>query len=260
MLPPGRFLMPGDLAGSPLLTFSPLDIAPDHAIHSGSLAALMERRYNAYVSKVVRPFFFGHFARLDRQIVLVDALTALNAGQSAAEDLRNALASVLSCFRLGQNNWASILLGRRIDRILFAATKADHLHHTSHDRLEAIAKEIVTDAVFRAEFAGAEIGVAALAAIRATREATVKQKGESLPCIAGIPEAGETIGKLTFDGNTEAAIFPGDLPVDPTSVLTKDLAGTLKFVKFRPPMLGPQGFPQIRLDRALDFLMGDRLA
>ena len=28
MLPPGRFLMPGDLEGSPALTFAPLDIAP----------------------------------------------------------------------------------------------------------------------------------------------------------------------------------------------------------------------------------------
>ena len=87
------------------------------------------------------------------------------------------------------------------------------------------------------------------AAIRATREATVKQKGETAPCIAGIPEAGETIGKLTFDGKTEAAIFPGDLPVDPTAVFTQNLEGSLKFVKFRPPILGPQGFPQIRLDR-----------
>jgi uncharacterized protein len=42
----------------------------------------MERRYEAYVSSIVKPFFYGHFARLDRQIVLVDALTALNAGAS----------------------------------------------------------------------------------------------------------------------------------------------------------------------------------
>ena len=252
--------MPGDLAGSPLLTFAPLDLPQATDIASGSLAALMERRYNAYVSKVVRPFFFGHFARLDRQIVLVDALAALNAGKAAVEDLRNALEAVLSCFRQGQNSWSSILFGRRIERIMFAATKADHLHHTSHDRLEAIAKEIVTDAMARAEFAGADLGVAALAAIRATREATVKQKGETLPCIAGIPEAGETIGKLTFDGKTEAAIFPGDLPVDPAAVFTENLEGSLKFVKFRPPVLGPQGFPHIRLDRVLDFLIGDRLA
>src|SRR5438067_4234442 len=75
-LPPGRFLMPGDLAGSPLLTFAPLDVGPKAEFPRSSLGALMERRYDSYVAKVVKPFFFGRFARLDRQIVLVDTLAA----------------------------------------------------------------------------------------------------------------------------------------------------------------------------------------
>ncbi len=79
-LPPGRFLMPGDLDGSPALTFSPLDL-DDDKIPAGTLAAMMARRYEAYKSAVVRPFFRDHFARLDRQIVLVDALEALNGGR-----------------------------------------------------------------------------------------------------------------------------------------------------------------------------------
>ncbi len=259
MLPPGRFLMPGDLAGSPLLTFAPLDIAPYTEFQRGSLGGVMKRRYDSYVSKVVKPFFFGHFARLDRQIVLVDALAALNAGADAVKDLKDAMISVLSCFRQGSNSWLSALFGRRVDRILFAATKADLLHHTSHDRLEDILKLIVADAVTRAEFLGAEIDVAALAAIRATREATVKRKGEELPCIAGIPEAGEAIGGETFNGEAEAAAFPGDLPENPAEALAGGLEGAVKFIRFRPPLLGDHGFPHIRLDRALEFLIGDRL-
>ena len=47
---------------------------------------------------------------------------------------------------------------------------------------------------------------------------------------------------------------------NPAAVFTENLEGSLKFVKFRPPIVGPQGFPQIRLDRVLDFLIGDRLA
>ena len=86
LLPPGRFLMPGDLAGSPALTFAPLDL-PGDGRPSGSLWAMMERRYEAYKDVVVRPFFRDHFARLDRQIVLVDALAALNAGPEAVRDL-----------------------------------------------------------------------------------------------------------------------------------------------------------------------------
>ena len=67
--------MPGDLAGSPALTFAPIPLGDD-AMRSltGSLAAMMARRYEAYKTHVARPFFRDHFARLDRQIVLVDAL------------------------------------------------------------------------------------------------------------------------------------------------------------------------------------------
>ena len=52
---------------------------------------MMERRYEAYKTHVVRPFFRDHFARLDRQIVLVDALAALNSGPAAVRDLETAL-------------------------------------------------------------------------------------------------------------------------------------------------------------------------
>lgn len=256
-LPPGRFLMPGDLAGSPMLSFAPLDVAPDHDPVSGSLAALMARRYDAYVSRVVKPFFFGHFARLDRQIVLVDVLSALNAGPAAVNDLRAALTGVLGSFRIGANSIASTLLGRRIERVLFAATKADLLHHTSHDRLEAILRVLVDDAAKKAEFGGATHDVAALAAIRATREATVTRGKDQLPCISGIPQAGEELGTL-FDGEKEAAIFPGDLPADPEAALRGDLEGQLKFVRFRPPLIKDVTFPHIRLDRAIEFLIGDR--
>ena len=264
-LPPGRFLMPGDLEGSPLLTFAPLDVPPDAEAPRGSLLAMMERRYDSYVSHVVKPFFLDHFARLDRQIVLVDVLAALNAGPTAIVDLKAALTDVLGAFRQGTNTWTSALFGRRIDRILFAATKADLLHRTSHDRLEEVLKLIVEDSAGRATFAGAGISISAIAAIRATREATVKHQGETLPCIIGTPEAGERIGPETFDGAAEAAVFPGDLPEDPRRALDGSLAGKLRFVRFRPPVVSPSrplepspAFPHIRLDRAVEFLIGDR--
>ncbi len=52
---------------------------------------MMERRFEAYKSVVVRPVFREHFARLDRQIVLIDALQALNRGPEAVQDLERAL-------------------------------------------------------------------------------------------------------------------------------------------------------------------------
>src|SRR6201991_2280543 len=224
LLPPGRFLMPGNLAGSPALTFAPLDVPADGAAPEGSLWAMMVRRYEAYKDVVVRPFFRDHFSRLDRQIVLVDALAAFNSGPEALHDLEAALAGILDCFRIGRSTLLSNLFRPRIDRILFAATKADHLHQSSHDRLEAILRRAVAKAADRAEYAGAAIDVVALAAVRATREAMVARGREKLPSIIGTPAPGETANGETFDGNTEVATFPGDLPADPDALFHGDNA------------------------------------
>ncbi len=265
--PPGRFLMPGDLDASPALTFAPLRLENGDEGPQGSLARMMERRYQAYRNAVVRPFFRDHFARLDRQIVMVDVLTALNAGPVAVADLEAALAAVLGSFRLGRTNWLSGLYARRIDRILFAATKADHLHHGDHDRLEAILGRLVARASERARFAGARVEVLALASVRATREATVTKGADTLPTIIGTPQPGETVDGKVFDGRTEIAWFPGDLPDDPESVFEGGHdAANVRFARFRPPRLEKTAegltlsLPHIRLDRALEFLLGDRLA
>jgi predicted YcjX-like family ATPase len=270
-LPPGRFLMPGDLEGSPALTFAPLALDATRVYGPETLGGMMERRYEAYKAHVVRPFFRDHFARLDRQIVLVDTLSALNAGPAAVRDLETALADILQAFRAGRNTLLSSLFKPRIDRILFAATKADHLNHKSHDRLEAILRTIVARAIARADDAGATIDVIALAGIRATREARIGQGVDALDAVVGIPAAGEVIDGDTFDGESEAAVFPGDLPLDPKAALAgvafhRAGAEDYRFVRFRPPLV-PKGedgeplpFPHIRLDRALQFLLGDRLA
>ena len=150
LLPPGRFLMPGELADSPALTFAPLDRLEGEAAR-GSQQAMMRRRYESYKDLVVRPFYRDHIARLDRQIVLVDVLTALNAGPDAVRDLERAMTAILDSFNVGRNSILSALFAPRIDRILFAATKADLLHHTSHDRLERILDRLVKGAAERAE-------------------------------------------------------------------------------------------------------------
>jgi predicted YcjX-like family ATPase len=265
---PGRFLMAGDLEGSPLLTFCPLPLDPKRSVPRGSLAAMMARRFDSYKSHVVRPFFRDHFSRLDRQIVLVDVLGPLNEGGEAVADLQSALDSVLRVFRTGSASWLTTLVGRRIDKLLFAATKADHIHSSSHDRLEAILRLITERAMGRASDSGAEVGVQALAALRATHEAEAKVGNELLPCIVGVPMPGERIGGRTFNGREEAAVFPGDLPENPKDALKPDAAPAgLNFVRFRPPRVlppGPDGevaaLPHIRLDRALDFLLADWLA
>jgi predicted YcjX-like family ATPase len=273
-LGPGRFLWPGDLAGSPLLTFFPLSCPNARGPKRGTLAAMLARRFESYKALVVQPFFREHFARLDRQIVLIDALSALNGGARALKDLAEALDAILKCFRPGPNTWLRSILGvPRLDRVLFAATKADHLHHTNHDRLEALLRLLVDQAIRRTSLAGAQVQVLALAALRATREAEAKSGADRLPCIVGVPLPGERLGQRLFDGRSEAALFPGDLPeagaITRAEPLTLELAklDPVSFLNFRPPRLAlasaageATAWPHIRLDRALDYLIGDQLA
>jgi predicted YcjX-like family ATPase len=276
LVPPGRFLMPGDLAGSPALTFAPLALPADRAPPAKSIWMMMRRRYDAYREIVVRPFFREHFSRLDRQIVLVDVLAALEAGPEAVRELQDTLTAILDCFRVGRSGWWSALFRPRADKILFAATKADQLHHTEHDRLEAILKRMTERAIARAGGAGAETDVIALAAVRATREAIIRGEAGTLPSIVGLAAPSERIGDRTFDGTREVAVFPGDLPADIAALFDTEIddirgsgerrpqPGSFQPIRFRPPALEAgageiPALPHIRLDRALQFLVGDRL-
>jgi predicted YcjX-like family ATPase len=94
---------------------------------------------------------------------------------------------------------------------------------------------------------------------------------QTLDAIIGTPLAGEEIAGELFDGTSEVAIFPGELPADPRAVFRGETLAVApgeadyRFVRFRPPVaeLGMDGLPlplpQIRLDRALQFLIGDKL-
>ncbi len=136
-------------------------------------------------------------------------------------------------------------------------------------------RRTVAKAADRAQYTGAAIDVVALAAVRATREAQVQRGREKLPSILGTPAPGEMANGEAFDGNTEVATFPGDLPNDPEELFKGEGAfrglssaaaekSDFRFLRFRPPQLeneAPDGpvLPHIRLDRALQFLIGDRL-
>ena len=213
--------MPGDLEGSPALTFAPIAVGDEGAIAPGSLAAMMARRYEAYKAHVVKPS-----SRRFRRAGPADRAGRRSFGAQfrpgrARRDLENALTDVMRAFRSGSALRRASISRPRIDRILFVATKADHLHHTSHHRLGAILGALTGKAIARAEGVGAEIDVIALAAIRATREASITG-GETLDAIIGVPEKGETIGGQVFDGVAEAAVFPGELPADPDLIFEGD--------------------------------------
>ncbi len=254
---PGRFLLPGDLAGSPVLTFAPLG---DFSGKRGTLGREFARRFESYKRNVVKPFFRDHFSKIDRQIVLVDVLGAIHAGPRAVEDLRSAMAAILGAFRPGRNAFLSrIFQGRRVEKILFAATKADHLHHSQHGQLTAITQAILRDAKDRADFAGAQTQAMSIAALRTTVEETVDHRDGPLNVVRG---------RLLENGK-QAAFYPGQLPDDPSHLLGPARAGAdtwldddYAIMRFAPAPLTLKpgdGPPHIRLDKAAQFLLGDKL-
>jgi hypothetical protein len=212
----------------------------------------MEGRFEAYKDRIVRPFFRDHFARVDRQIVLVDLLQALNAGAYSVDDLKLAMAELLEAFRPGRNSWLWPILGRRIERVLFAATKADHVPASEHDRLAGLVNGLLFAPANRARFQGAEVESLAIAAVRATRDARARKDGALLDCVEGRP----------LDGGEPVVAFPGRLPASPEEIAAAG-PGAYGFMAFRPPAEAGRdgrGLPHLRLDRALEFLIGDLLA
>ncbi|MCV6597739.1 MAG: YcjX family protein, partial [Mangrovicoccus sp.] len=255
---PGRFLLPGDMAGAPVLSFAPL---PPVAGGTGrnSLRGACARRFDAYKREVIKPFFRDHFARIDRQVVLADVLGAVAAGPAALEDLRRTLAEILAVFRPGRNQFLTqLLLGRRVERILFAATKADHIHHSQHPRLTALTEAMLREAKDRADFRGARSEAMSLASLRCTTEEIRAHQGQDLAMVRGRGSDGRL-----------AAFHPGDLPMDPARLLSPARGGAeawaeqaYRVLDFAPAAvdLAPgEGPPHIRMDRAAQFLIGDRL-
>ena len=220
----------------------------------------MQRRYDAYKSRVIQPFFREHFAKIDRQIVLVDVLSALHQGPQAVEDLRRTMADVLDAFRPGRNGWLTgILGGKRVEKILFAATKADHLHHTQHPALTGIMRAMLREAVAAPISQARRRRRSRWQACARTVEETVLREGVSLDAVRG---------RLLSNGK-QAVMYPGQLPTDPTRLLSPAREGAekwldadyalMEFAPARTTLRPGEGPPHIRLDRAAEFLIGDRL-
>ncbi len=253
LLQPGRFLCPGTLEDARCLWFAPLDIdegADTFAAHT--LGALMAERFEVYKREAVTPFYRDHFHHYSRQIVLVDVLRALLAGRDAFEDTRLALDAILESFRYGHGGILSkLLLGPHIDKVLFAATKADHVPDVQRDHLAALLRNMAAFPALEVKSSNAQFEVMALASAISTTEDTVEIDGQRLQVVVGRP----------VGSSKQSKFFVGNVPIRPPRA---DAWGSpfLNVPVFEPPPIDPSpvdGVAHINLDLALEFLLGDRL-
>lgn len=252
LLQPGRFLLPGELAGAPVLQFFPVSLAhwPAHGeLAPDSLLMQLEQRFEHYKKAVVKPFYERHFRYFDRQIVLADCFTSLNQGYAHCQDMANALSMAMESFRYGQQTWLSRLFNPNIDKVLFAASKADHVTREQFANTQALLESMTVAHMVPRE--DVEYRCQPLAAVRCTHYGQAHYQGESMPTIKG----------LRMHDRESITVFPGDVPKqlpDPSFFQTHPF----EFVQFAP--LTRQNefepMPHIGMDKALEFLLGDKLS
>ena len=252
LLQPGRFTMPGDdLKGAPLLEFCPFLNIPQEELPENSLYAEMKRRYESYKEHLVRTFYREHFASFDRQIVLADVLRAFNTGYASFVDMRNAINLVLKSFQYGKTGVINKLFGSLdIDKILFAATKADHVTPNQLPNLKRFLQNMLAASHNYANFEGVQTETLALASVKCTQAAYTTFQEQRISCIKGVP----------MDSNKPVALFPGEVPIE-VPMPEEWVEERFHFLAFKPPRLANvhgSALPHINLDHALEFLLGDK--
>lgn len=252
---PGRFVLPGDMAGAPALQFFPWpqlkegDEARLAQADKGSNIAMLRARYDYYCQHVVKGFYKNHFLRFDRQIVLVDCLQPLNSGPQAFNDMRLALTQLMQSFHYGQRTLFRRLFSPVIDKLLFAATKADHITADQHANLVSLLQQLVQDAWQNAAFEGINMDCLGLASVQATQSGLVDHQGQQIPALRG----------HRLSDSAPLTVFPGEVPSRlPGSAFWQQQG--FHFEQFRPQRLDvDRPLPHIRMDAALEFLLGDKL-
>ncbi|EBV6843662.1 YcjX family protein, partial [Salmonella enterica subsp. enterica serovar Hadar] len=252
---PGRFVLPGDMAGAPALQFFPwpdVDAFGESKLAQADKqtnAGMLRERFNYYCEKVVKGFYKNHFLRFDRQIVLVDCLQPLNSGPQAFNDMRLALTQLMQSFHYGQRTLFRRLFSPVIDKLLFAATKADHVTLDQHANMVALLQQLIQDAWQNAAFEGISMDCLGLASVQATTSGVIEVNGEKIPALRG--------NRLS-DG-APLTVYPGEVPSRLPGQAFWDSQG-FQFEAFRPQVMDvDKPLPHIRLDAALEFLIGDKL-
>jgi predicted YcjX-like family ATPase len=255
LLQPGRFILPGELNGAPILHFFPVtDIQLEqqgidlNKPIKDSNADLLIKRFKHYKFQIVQPFYKDHFKGFDRQVVLVDCLSALNRGYHSYQDLQKALDWLMGSFQYGSSNILNRLFQPKIDKLVFAASKADHITPDQQTNLVKLLDSMLHSARKQIQFDGVSTESTAVSAICASKPGIGQLNGEKIPVLQGRNAQGVAI-----------TLFPGEVPQScPSPEFWKQQQ--FEFPKLSPPQMNiDHALPHIRMDQVLDFLLADKL-
>jgi predicted YcjX-like family ATPase len=248
-LQPGGFLCAPPWPKTEAMIFVPLPGFSGVVPPPGSYAELFRQRFDLYRTEMSTHFFHKHFQKFDRQVVLVDVLGALHGGPEVFEDTCLAVSRLAECFSYGRH-WTNPF-ARGISKVLFAATKADHVPERQRDALQILLGRMAGADIDEMREARTRVKTAAIASVRCTMDDRASISGRDVAVVRGLPMGGER--QIKFD--------PGEVPL---KLPGRDFwdGSFFEMPVFQPPKLdssGASGVPHIGLDDALHYLIGDRL-
>lgn len=247
LLQPGRLLLPAELQGTPLLWLFPL--LPSQCQQSSPLFLKMQQQYQRYCQQVIKPFYQDFFIGLDRQVVLVDCLGALNNGYAVTQETQLALMQILQNFRYGSQNFFTQLFRPKIDKILFAATKADLVTPDQHQNLALLLQQFLQQPLQDSQYQLVKTEALPIAAIVSSELGIVQTAKGTQACLRGTDLSGQ-----------QRVLFPGEVPISmPSELLFAH--HQFAFPQFRPLKTANSSLLQSqRMDQAFEFLLGDQLS
>lgn len=256
VIQPGRFILPGELAGAPILQFFPfptvelLDGNEYQNAGDDTLIGMLRARFIEYKERVVRQFYKEHFADFDRQIILADVLGSLNGGPAHIEDLKWALSMIMQSFAYGQSGMLSRLFSPKIDKLLFAVTKADHVTPEQHDHLVALLNQIMHEPRSQLNYDGIKMKTLAVSSVQATQNGKSHYQGQTIPVLQG----------RAVEEDKLITLYPGVVPAQLPNKETWPEQG-FKYKSFLPKaaIAEHQSLPHVRMDQVMQFLLGDKM-
>ncbi|WP_299583266.1 YcjX family protein [uncultured Microbulbifer sp.] len=246
-LQPGRALLDEeDYSLLPLLDLRGFNAGELEQLPETSNYQVLRRHYEAYVQGQVAPFLESHFKHLDRQLVLVDMIGTLFAGEQALDDMRLAFTHIADTFRYGESGLLSKLWRPKVNRLLFAATKVDQVLAADHDALRQLLGQQLQQTFTGARHRGLPIFSEAIAAVRCSRE-------------------DQRNGRRMLVGHDLEGRYLGFENAEISSHLPREERDWSHYTGAAPPQLRPpQGMdsgsiPHIRVDALLNLLLGDKV-
>ncbi len=180
--------------------------------------------------------------------MLVDCLQPLNSGPQAFNDMRLALTQLMQSFHYGQRTLFRRLFSPVIDKLLFAATKADHVTIDQHANMVSLLQQLIQDARQNAAFEGSAWTARGWRQFRRPPAALLMLTVRKSRRCAVIDSA---MAHRSLFIPRSSRTFAGQAFWDKQG---------FQFEAFRPQVMDvDKPLPHIRLDAALEFLIGDKL-